>query len=526
MKKICCIILFLAVVIGHLGAEENPQLNAEWNQWRGPNRDGVSHETEILKSWPESGPNVLWRSPATNGYSGIVISQGRLYTMETEWESELATCRLISSGKRIWAFRTDAKFHNGTGDGPRSTPIVDGDRVFVLSASGKLYALNAKTGTELWKRDFMEEFGSNRPGWGFSSSPIIKGDLLIAEVGGKESSIVAFDKNNGEIVWETHKGGAGYSSPIAITFNEQRQLLFLTSGSLVSVSPTDGEIYWEYPWPGGINIATPIFIPPDKIFLSCAYDKGSVLIQMGTGDEEPFAEMVWENKVMKNHFNSSVLSGDYLYGFDNAILKCITVDTSVEQWKTRGFAKGTLILADGHLIILGENGKLALAEATPEAYKEKAQIQILEGKCWTAPTLADGKLYVRNQKEIVCVELKRYTPPPYVVGDWVGTWGVSGAPKEYQQRLDCRVVAVSSDQWQATFEGECGRPYKYTIEMLGRQAGDVVLFKGSADLGEADGGVYDWIGQASADKFVGFYTSRKYTGTFEMTRTSTTDEKP
>ena len=489
----------------------------DWPQWRGPNRDGISDETGILKSWPKDGLKVLWRVPIGDGYSGISISQGRLYTMEAEDEGEFVTCLEASSGKEVWRFRTDAKFYNDRGDGPRSAPTVDGNQVFALGASGKLYALDAETGEKLWGHDFVEEFGSGIPGWGFSSSPIVEGNLVLVEAGGKDGkSIVAFDKKSGDVQWTTHTDEAGYSSPIAITFNGIRQIIFLTPNNLVSVSPTDGQIYWKYHWPEGINIATPVFIKPDKIFVSCSYDKGSVLVKIDADGDKFGVEEVWKSKVMKNHFNSSVLQGEYLYGFDNAILKCIKADTGEEQWKHRGFGKGSLLLADGHLIILGEKGKLGLVEATPKEYEEKANFQLFKELCWTVPTLVDGKLYVRHQKEMVCLDIKAEMPK--VGGNWTGTWGVSGAPKEYQQRLDCRVVALGADQWEATFEGECGRPYKYTIQMLGTRAGDVVLFKGSADLGEKDGGVYDWIGRAAEDKFVGFYTSQKYTGTFEMTR--------
>ena len=390
-----------------LSAKADDHSTAEWAQWRGPNRDGISSETGFLKNWPKEGPKVLWHIPFGDGYSGISIAQGKVYTMYAEGNDEFVICLDASDGKEVWRFRSGAKFTEQRGDGPRSMPTVHGGSVFALGAEGKLYALDARDGIKLWAHNFVEEFDSKIPTWGFSSSPLIEGDLVLIEAGGKDGkSIVAFNKKSGDVVWTTHTDAVGYSSPIAIDFGGVRQIIFLTSKTLLSVAPEDGQIYWKYPWPEGINIATPIFIPDDKVFISASYDKGAVLLKM-TADEEGIGiEEVWKSRVMKNHFNSSVLQGDYLYGFDNAILTCIEANTGEEQWRQRGFRKGSLLLADGYLIILGEAGKLALAEANPSEYNEKARFQLFDDKCWTVPTLAGGRLYLRNQKEMVCLDLR------------------------------------------------------------------------------------------------------------------------
>ncbi|RKU13073.1 hypothetical protein C6502_04850 [Candidatus Poribacteria bacterium] len=390
-----------------LSTEAADHSTAEWAQWRGPNRDGISSETGFLKNWSPEGPKVLWHIPLGDGYSGISIAQGKVYTMCAEGNDEFVICLDASDGKEVWRFRSGAKFTEQRGDGPRSMPTVHGDSVFALGAEGKLYALDASDGTKLWAHNFVEEFGSKIPTWGFSSSPLIEGDLVLVEAGGKDGqAIIAFNKKSGDVVWTTHTDEVGYSSPIPIDFGGVRQIIFLTSKTLLSVAPEDGQIYWKYPWPEGINIATPIFIPDDKIFISASYDKGAVLLKMMTDEEEIGIEEVWKSRVMKNHFNSSVLQGDYLYGFDNAILTCIEVNTGEEQWRQRGFEKGSLLLADGYLIILGEGGKLALAEANPNEYNEKVLFQLFDDKCWTVPTLAGGKLYIRNQKEMVCLDLR------------------------------------------------------------------------------------------------------------------------
>ena len=397
----------------------------EWPQWRGPNRDGVSSEMGILKEWAASGPQVLWKRPLGEGFSGISVSQGRVYTMFSEGNDEFIVCLNATDGQEIWRFRSDDNYHEGQGgNGPRATPTIDGDLLFTISAHGKLYALNAASGQEVWSHDLQRKFGSDMPRWGFSTSPLVDGELLLVEAGGKgEKSIVAFNKNNGDVIWSSHKDKLGYSSPIAITVKGVRQIICFTGTKLVSVSPVDGSIYWQYPWKTGydVNAATPVFIPPDKVFISSGYDKGAAVLQMRVfishDDNRAAVEQIkenrgkvrikeiWKNRKMKNQFSSSVFHENYLYGFDNSILKCIEADTGEEQWKTRGFGKGTVIFADGHLIILSDRGKLGLAEATPAGYIEKASAKVLSGLCWTAPTLADGKLYLRDEEEIVCLDM-------------------------------------------------------------------------------------------------------------------------
>ena len=421
MKKVTVFLVVSALLCGAVLTASA----TEWPQWRGPNRDGVSDEVGLLKEWPANGPKVLWKIPLGEGFSGISVSQGRVYTMFSKGNDEFIVCLDATDGREIWRFRSDKNYHEGQGgNGPRATPTIDGDLLFTISAHGKLYALDAASGQEIWSHDLQRKFGSKMPRWGFSTSPLVDGELLLVEVGGKgEKSIVAFNKNSGDVIWSSHKDKLGYSSPIAITVKGVRQIICFTGTQLVSLSPTDGTIYWQYPWKTGydVNAATPVFIPPDKVFISSGYDKGAAVLQMrvfvSPDDDRAATEQIsenrgivrikeiWKNRKMKNQFASSVLYENYLYGFDNSILKCIEADTGKEQWKTRGFGKGTLILADGHLIILSDRGKLGLAEATPAGYIEKSNAKVLSGLCWTVPTLANGKLYVRNEEEMICLDM-------------------------------------------------------------------------------------------------------------------------
>ena len=378
---------------------------ADWPQFRGPNRDGISLETAVLKSWPASGPKVLWKAPLGEGYSQVVSVKGRLYTFSQQGAEQVAMAFDGATGKRLWRTRIDGEYNDGQGDGPRSTPTVDGDLVYVLSAHGKLAALKIANGQVAWQHDLRTEYGANAPQWGISTSPLIEGKLLIVNVGGSgNKSIVAFDKTTGKQVWASQNDGAGYSAPIAITVRGVRQIIVFTANAILSISPEDGRLFWRSGWKTDydVNAATPIFLPPDKLFVSSGYGTGSAVLQIRRTD----VIEVWRSRGMKNQFSSSVLHDGVIYGFDDATLKAIDAASGAERWKTRGFGHGSLILAGGNLIVLSERGKLALIQATPEAYRELGSAEVLDGKCWTAPSLADGRLYVRNEEQLLAFDWK------------------------------------------------------------------------------------------------------------------------
>ena len=420
MKKITGLLTLYLLLFSGLSIVDA----SDWPQWRGPDKDGISRETGLLKEWRDGGPQVLWRVSLGEGFSGISVVGGRVYTMFSEGDDEFVVCLNASNGEEIWRFRSDSNYHESMGgNGPRATPTIDGEYLYTVTAQGKLYALNISDGAEVWSHDLQAEFGSKMPRWGICTSPLVEGDLLLVEVGGTDGkSIVAFNKTNGQVIWSSHTDILGYSSPIAVTIGGIRQLIVFTGTQLVSVAPDNGKLYWTHPWQTeyDVNAATPVFIPPDKIFISSGYGKGAAVVQVRvvaapeSSDGENEAEKngveisvveIWKNEKMKNHFATSVLHGNYLYGFDNAILKCIDANTGSEKWKTRGYGKGTLMLADDHLIILSDRGKLGLAEATPSAYNEVANAEVLRGLCWTVPTLANGRLYARNEKEMVCLDM-------------------------------------------------------------------------------------------------------------------------
>lgn len=392
------------------GSTRESATKGEWPQWLGPHRNGISLETGLLKSWPATGPKIQWRIPLGDGYSGVAISKGKVFTLFSQGDNEFIVCLEAKTGKEIWRVRSDSTYKDVNGNGPRSTPTIHGDVVYALSAHGKLYALQTKNGGNIWSSNLREAFDGVGPseGAGYGTSPLIEEDMLLVETGSNNGkAFVALNKKNGRTIWQAESDSAAFASPVAITVNGMRQIVFFSAEGAVAVSPQDGKSYWRLPWKTSYNVnaATPLFVPPDKIFISSGYETGATLLRIKTGAASTGVEAIWKSKAMQNIYTSSVLLGEYLYGFDKGTLKCIEANTGVEKWKQRGFGVGTLIYADGHLIVLSDKGKLALVEAIPTEYKEKASAEILTGRSITVPALANGKLYLRNMKELVCVDL-------------------------------------------------------------------------------------------------------------------------
>ncbi len=418
MKRLCRTPGFLAILLLFAAglawaAEADPSAGADWPRFRGPQQSGVSAEKGLLRSWPESGPKVLWKKPIGSGFSTVAVVGDALYTMAAEGESEMAYRLRASDGEVVWRVPLGPVFPEIFGNGPRSTPTVEGDMVYVLAATGRLHALKTKDGARLWEMNLVKELGSPTPDRGFASSPLVDGDLVILEAGGTEGrAVVALDKKTGKIRWSAMNGDAGYVTPLAVTIDGVRQYVLIRSigGDVVSLLP-DGKVHWQYPWKAGA-IASPLFLPPNRLFISATDDIGAVLLEIGKADGKATVGEVWKNRVMRNHFSSSVLYEGHIYGFDNASLKCIVAQTGEQKWVQRGYGKGSLIVADGLLYILSDQGQLILAEATPEGFHEKGKVQVLEGRTWTAPVLSHGRLYLRNDKEMIAVDVQTPAPAP------------------------------------------------------------------------------------------------------------------
>lgn len=385
-----------------------PAFAEDWPSYRGPGGDGISKESGFSTKWPVDGPAIAWRQPIGNGYSGITVSSDRVFTQFGITGNEYLAAFAAETGAELWRYAIDKDRYDNQGSGPRSTPAVDGGVVYAASANGKLHAVEAESGKALWSHYLVTEYGARVPQWGVSASPVVVGDLVLMEAGGKKDhSLLAFDKKTGELKWHSHTDSPGYSTPLVMNFEGRETALFFTASGLVGVATSDGQVLFEYPWQTSydVNAAMPVFLPPDKVFISSNYDKGAALLRLAADEGRIKLTELWKSRVMRNHFNTSVLVGDYLYGFDNATLKCIQASTGEEKWGERSFGKGSLLYADGHLYVLSERGLLLLVEATPDGYRELGRTQALTGKTWTMPSLADGRLFVRNERELIAFKI-------------------------------------------------------------------------------------------------------------------------
>lgn len=381
---------------------------AEWPQFRGPNRDGLSPETGLDLTWGASGPRVVWRVPGGKGYSGLSIAGGRLFTLVAQGRDELAVAHDLGDGRLLWSVHLDAAFEDSMGDGPRATPTVADGVVYALGARGVLAAIDAASGEVRWRSDLKRLVGARPPQWGVSTSPLLLGDRLLLDAGGRDgASVVALDRRDGSVQWTSQSDIAGYSAPIEVVAEGVRQVVFFTGTRIVSVDPEDGSAYWSLPWRTSydVNAATPVVVAPNRLFVSSGYDVGGALLRLGAAGGRATVSELWRNREMKNQFSSSIYDRGILYGFDNKTLKAVDARDGSELWAQRGLGHGSLILADGRLVVLGERCDLVIAEATGEAYRELARAVPLAGKCWTAPSLAGGRLYLRNEEEIVSIDV-------------------------------------------------------------------------------------------------------------------------
>lgn len=374
-----------------------PAFAGDWPQWRGPNGDGISRETDWSTDWPAAGPPKLWEAAVGIGFSSASVSDGRLYTMGYQDGRDTVWCLDAKTGQVLWKHSYECaivdNLHEG---GPAATPTVADDAVFTVSKEGHFFCLDRLTGEVRWKQEFQPLLGVEMPAWGFSCSPLVWGRLVIVEAG----RTAAFDRATGELIWQTEKYRPGYGSPAVFQPADEPMIAVLNNDDLLLVGPADGQEVAKFPWVTSFatNATTPV-IWRDTIFLSTAYGRGCVLVKFS----QEKLEALWENKNMKNHMANSVLYAGHFYGFDGnsnlgrvVQLACLDYETGKEVWAERGFGCGSLLVADGRLIILSDKGELVVAPATAEGLKPIARAEVIDGRCWTVPVLARGVIYCRN----------------------------------------------------------------------------------------------------------------------------------
>lgn len=396
-----------AVVVFVLSVELVGQTGGNWPQWRGPNRDGISKETGLLKQWPTEGPRLVWKAAgAGRGYSSMAISNGRLFTMGLRGDREFVISFDVATSKEVWATPHGTAYRDSRGDGPRGTPTVDGNNLYALGGNGDLSSLDAKTGRIIWTINALTKFGGENINWGISESPLVIDDKLLINAGGPGASIVALNKKDGSLIWKSQSDKAGYSSAMPIVIGNTTQVVFFTHQRAVGLDLKDGRLLWEYARPANdvANVATPV-VRGNRIFISSDYGTGAGLVEIKADGK---AQEVYFTKEMRNHHSSSILIGDYLYGFSSGILIAMRFDTGEVAWRDRSVGKGSLVYADGNLYALSENGVVGLIEATPAAYREKGRFRIQQDSLptWTHPIIAGGRLYLRDQDTIYAYDVR------------------------------------------------------------------------------------------------------------------------
>jgi outer membrane protein assembly factor BamB len=399
---VCAAVLGLAAVLPA----------ADWPNWLGPNHNGSSPETGLLTDWPASGPKVLWKVAGGDGYSSVAVVGGRAYTLVQRGGDELALALDAASGKELWTRRIGPAYKNNYGNGPRSTPAIDGKHLYVQSVTGTVACLETASGNIVWQKDLLKEFGAKNISWGLSASPLIDGDRVYVIPGAKGAGVAALDKNTGKVLWKTGDDKAAYASPIALTIGKQRQAIFFTAAGLLACNAADGKELWRVPWKTeyDVNICTPLAVG-DQLFVASGEEVGCALFQL-KGAEKP--SVVWDSKgarsVMKTYWANAVVHDKHLYGvsgeFEGVInLNCVELATGKLVWSQERFGKAAITLADGHLFIVTKPGDLVLVPATPRGYQEKARLKGFLGDNRTVPTIADKRLFLRDRQHIYCLDI-------------------------------------------------------------------------------------------------------------------------
>lgn len=378
---------------------------ADWPNYRGPSYDGVSAEKNVRSDWSKP-PKTLWQREIGSAFSAFAVVGGKAYTCGTKDKQQVLFCLDANKGDVVWEAVIEPEFpEKSGGDGARATPTVDDGRVYIQGALGRLVCYEAANGKPVWDRTLK-----HKPRWGYSGSVLIEGDLAIVPAGADEGAFLALDKKTGKEVWKCGDDPAGYATAYPITFDGKRYIVGFTGKSVIIADAKTGRLAWRTEWKTDwdVNAASPIF-HDGYLYLGSGYKHGAMVYKLGAKGDELTAEKVWPDdaaKVLLTKFEPCVLHQGYLYVGDQNDLKCVEFMTGKEQWKQRGMANATVVLADGWLIVLSEDGKLMFAKPDPKEFKPVGETQILSGRCWTVPTLANGKLYLRDFEKAVCVDLK------------------------------------------------------------------------------------------------------------------------
>ncbi len=385
---------------------------ADWPQWRGPDRNGLSADTGLLSAWPSGGPKLAWRTDGLgDGYGSVALAGDRIYLQGSKSGESVVFCLNRADGKMLWTSPLGKRLDQDRGPGPRGTPTIDGDLLYAISEDGDIRCLKTSNGSAVWRKNMLADFHGSNPNWLISESPLVDGDKVVFTPGGRGAGIVAVNKMTGKDIWSAKElsDPAGYSSLIAIDAGGVRAYTTLTARSAAGVRASDGKLLWRYERVanGTANCTTPIFAG-GKAFYTSNYGTGCALLDLKAEGGELRASEVYFNRDMMNHHGGVVLVKGHLYGFSNAILTCMDFASGKVMWKNRSVGKGSLTYADGKLFLLGENNTAGLAEASPDEYKELGRFNIPDTglPSWAHPVVCSGRLYIRNQGMLMAYEVR------------------------------------------------------------------------------------------------------------------------
>lgn len=403
--------LFIVGYIGALLLGSSLLRANDWPQWQGADRTRISEETGLLKSWPSSGPRLVWTGTGLGaGYGSMAVAGDRVFVQGTRGSNSVVIAINRADGKEVWSKALGRAGDDDRGRGPRGTPTVDGDRLYVLTESGDLACLKID-GTAVWQRNILREFNGRQLQWLISESPLVDGAHLIVSPGGPGAGMVKLDKMTGKTVWQAGdlSDPAGYSSAIAADVQGVRTYLTFTAAAGVGVRASDGKLMFRYPKAANntANIATPVFAN-NKVFFASNYGVGGGLVDLTAQNGSVSAKEVYFTTNMKNHHGGMVLVDGYLYGFNDSILTCLEFATGRMMWRDRSVGKGSVTYADGHLYLQSESNVVGLAEATSAGYRETGRFDIPDKgwPSWAHPAISDGRLYVRNQDSLLVYDIR------------------------------------------------------------------------------------------------------------------------
>jgi outer membrane protein assembly factor BamB len=383
----------------------------DWVGFRGPRRDGRLTGLSVRTNWNATPPAEVWRHRIGPGWSSMTIVSDRLFTQEQRGDDEHVTCYDARDGKELWSHKDATRFNEPVaGPGPRATPTFHGGRLYTMGANGAVNCLDAATGKLIWMRSLVEDTAAKPPMWGFSSSPLVAQGIVIVFAGAdEEKALVGYHADSGELAWTAGKGHLSYCSPQLCTLRGVDQLLICTDDGMASFEPKTGKSCWSHSWLAKdvARVVQPMQIDDRDVLIGTGMGVGTRRIRVNHTADDWSTEEIWTSRDIKPYYNDMVLSGDHLYGFDGNIFMCVSVEDGSRKWRARGYGNGqVLLLAEQSLLlILTEQGEVALVEAKPDRHEEIGRFKAIEGKTWNHPVVCRGKLYVRNGQEIACFDL-------------------------------------------------------------------------------------------------------------------------